>query len=221
MSPERLEEIRSVVLAAQPLGRVSQNDPAFKESFYALDQLPDVARELLAAYEASAAGPQLFARVRYPSGWHGDVVALEPAGAVYNPIDPGVAAPLMLAFPDARLSENFSLSEFRPGKRSYEYIRVSPSLIASLEEIRGYTGRPVTVTSGYRPPAYNREVGGAANSCHIDGLAADIYCEGVTVDELYDLCEEVIGYRGGIGYYPKSGFIHVDVRGYHARWSGR
>lgn len=158
--------------------------------------------------------------VRYPNGWSADVVPDEVAGAQYKAIDRAAAAPLILAFPDAQISKNFRLSEFRPGRHSYEYIRIAPSLITSLEEIRARTGRPITVTSGYRPPDYNREVGGVSNSCHIDGLAADIYCDGLTTDQLYDICEQVIGYRGGVGYYPKSGFIHVDIRGYQARWSG-
>ncbi len=158
--------------------------------------------------------------LRYPSGWSADVVPLSVAGNEYKPVDPLAAAPLILAFPDAQISKHFRLSEFRPGRHSYEYIRLSPSLVRALEEIRERAGRPVTVTSGYRPPAYNREIGGVSNSTHIDGLAADIYCDGLTTEQLHDICEQVIGPRGGVGYYPKSGFIHVDLRGYEARWSG-
>lgn len=154
----------------------------------------------------------------YPSGWSADVI--HDAGAEYNAVDPLAAAPLIRAFPDAQLSKNFHLSEFRPGKHTYEYIRISPALVRALEDIRGACGRPVTVTSGYRPPDYNREIGGVSNSTHVDGLAADIYCDGLTTNQLYDICEQVIGKRGGVGYYPKSGFIHVDLRGYEARWSG-
>lgn len=58
---------------------------------------------------------------------------------------------------------------------------------------------------------YNREVGGVSNSTHIDGLAADIYCDGLSTEALYDICLKVIGPRGGVGYYPKSGFVHVDL----------
>lgn len=158
--------------------------------------------------------------LRFPSGWAADVVPLEVAGNEYKPVDPLAAAPLIKAFPDAQITKNFRLSEFRPGRHSYEYIRISPALVRALEDIRTRTGLPITVTSGYRPPDYNREVGGVSNSCHIDGLAADIYCDGITTAQLYDICEQVIGQRGGVGYYPKSGFVHVDVRGYEARWSG-
>lgn len=156
--------------------------------------------------------------VRYASGWSADVV--HDAGATYKAVDPLAAAPLIRAFPDAQISKNFRLSEFRPGRHSYEFIRISPALVRALEEIRERAGRPIQVTSGYRPPDYNREVGGVSNSTHIDGLAADIYCDGLTTEQLHDICEQVIGKRGGVGYYPKSGFIHVDLRGYEARWSG-
>jgi hypothetical protein len=111
--------------------------------------------------------------IRYANGWRADVVLDEDAGAEYKSVDPGAAAPLIRAFPDAQISKSFRLSEFypkgtqRPGRHTYEYIRLSPSLVNALEEIRERTGRPVTVTSGYRPPAYNREVGGVSNSCHI------------------------------------------------------
>ena len=169
---------------------------------------------------ALASETEVASGLRYPNNWTADIVPDSVAGAEYKAVDSTAAAPLIQAFPDAQISKNFRLSEFRPGKHSYEYIRLSPSLVATLEEIRVRTGRPITVTSGYRPPAYNREIGGVSNSCHIDGLAADIYCDGLSTDQLYDICEQVIGYRGGVGYYPKSGFIHVDIRGYQARWSG-
>lgn len=185
----------------------------------------DDKRDKIYLGNALASAAEVASGLRFPSGWTADIVHEEDAGAEYQAVaqpEPGrlPAAPLIQAFPDAQLSKNFRLSEFRPGKHSYEYIRLSPALIQALEEIRARAGRPITVTSGYRPPAYNREVGGVSNSCHIDGLAADIYCDGLTTDQLHDLCEDVIGYRGGVGCYPKSGFIHVDLRGYYARWFG-
>ena len=158
--------------------------------------------------------------VKYPSGWSAEVVPDSKAGAHYKAVDPLAAPPLIKAFPDAQISKNFRLSEFRPGKHTYEYIRISPALVRALEDIRTRAGMPITVTSGYRPPDYNREIGGVSNSTHVDGLAADIYCDGLSTAQLYEICEQVIGKRGGVGYYPKSGFVHVDLRGYEARWSG-
>jgi uncharacterized protein YcbK (DUF882 family) len=161
----------------------------------------------------------LVAGLRFPSRWTADVVSDEDAGPEYEAVDGERAAPLIPAFPDHQLSKNFRLSELRPGEHSYDLIRISPMLVNTLEEIRERAGgQPLHVTSGYRPPAYNRKVGGVSNSTHIDGLAADIYSDHMTVDELYDICNRVIGDRGGVGYYPNQGFVHLDLRGYRARW---
>ena len=159
------------------------------------------------------------AGLRYPNGWMAPVIPNQEAGAEYAAIDAETAAPLIPAFPDAQISKNFRLSEFRPGEHSYDLIRLSPQLVNVLEDIRQRAGgQPLHITSGYRPPAYNRKVGGVSNSPHIDGLAADIYSDYISVDRLRDICEAVIGDRGGVGYYPTQGFIHVDLRGYRARW---
>ncbi|MEX3690592.1 D-Ala-D-Ala carboxypeptidase family metallohydrolase [Paraburkholderia sp. BR14263] len=52
-------------------------------------------------------------------------------------------------------------------------------LAVTLEDVRTLLGdRPVIVTSGFRAPGVNRLVGGAANSDHPRGLAADFICPG-------------------------------------------
>ena len=160
------------------------------------------------------------AGLRFPSGWVAEVIEDGVAGPGFKAVDPLAAAPLISAFPDAQLSKNFRLSEFRPGRHSFPYVRISPALVRTLEEIRERAGGPVHITSGYRPPDYNREIGGVSNSTHIDGLAADIFCDALSTARLYDICEAIIGHRGGVGYYPKQQFVHVDLRGYQARWSG-
>lgn len=43
-----------------------------------------------------------------------------------------------------------------------------------LDPLREWYGKPITVNSGYRSPQLNRLVGGAANSQHVKGEAADI-----------------------------------------------
>ena len=47
-------------------------------------------------------------------------------------------------------------------------------LAALLEQVRALVGAPIVISSGYRSPALNKAVGGAANSAHVLGLAADI-----------------------------------------------
>lgn len=47
---------------------------------------------------------------------------------------------------------------------------------AGLEKIRKLVGKPIFVSSGYRSPKVNKAVGGARNSQHMTGQAADITC---------------------------------------------
>jgi uncharacterized protein YcbK (DUF882 family) len=49
-----------------------------------------------------------------------------------------------------------------------------------LEPIRMQLGRPMIITSGYRPPWLNAAVGGADDSAHLDGRAADVKVVGMT-----------------------------------------
>lgn len=49
-------------------------------------------------------------------------------------------------------------------------------LADGLEQVRKLTGKPISVSSGYRSPSVNQAVGGAAKSQHVDGNAADIIC---------------------------------------------
>lgn len=48
------------------------------------------------------------------------------------------------------------------------------SLLGKLNEIRDLYGKPMSVSSGYRPGAYNKAAGGAAKSCHLTCEAIDI-----------------------------------------------
>ena len=161
--------------------------------------------------------------VKYPSGLSIPKAMLSEAEAarygttgIYN------AAPLLAARPSDKLSQHFSAGEFFPlGDSSYRFLRISPELIRRLEKIRtALGGVAITVHSAYRPPEYNRSVGGVSNSAHIDGLAADISAAGISTEALHKVCEEIIGDDGGVGYYPSQQFCHIDVRGYGSRWNG-
>lgn len=98
---------------------------------------------------------------------------------------------------------------------------IDKRLVDLLDAIRERIGQPITINSGYRCPEHNEEVGGVSNSQHVEGTAADITYDGVDVDYLAQVAEECgneLGIEGGIGRYYRQGFIHVDVRGYAARW---
>lgn len=53
-----------------------------------------------------------------------------------------------------------------------------------LEQVRDLVNRPVNVSSGYRSLALNKAVGGAGNSAHVKGLAADINVPGMAPRDL-------------------------------------
>lgn len=82
-------------------------------------------------------------------------------------------------------------------------------LLEKLDLLREKLGKPIIVSSGYRCPSHNAEVGGVSNSQHVQGTACDIYAD-VDVETLARLAEEV-GFDG-IGRYYNDGFVHVDCR---------
>jgi hypothetical protein len=226
--PIDLAELRLLELLSLRLNLVVSRDDKRKKIYLGLaagelgvgSTAPNGVNELDQNSPAAGQNAPPRSGLRFPNRWVADVIPNEEAGPEYDVIDVEAAAPLIPAFPDAQISKNFRLSEFRPGEHSYDLIRISPMLVNILEDIRKRAGdQPLHVTSGYRPPAYNRKVGGVSNSAHIDGLAADIYSDYISVDDLYEICDAVIGDRGGVGYYQPQGFIHVDLRGYRARWS--
>ena len=161
--------------------------------------------------------------LEYPSGLRIPKAELSVAEAArYGTTGIYTAAPLLAAQKNDRLSEHFTAAEFYPqGDSSYRFLRIAPELIRRLEQIRtALGGVAITVHSAYRPPDYNRSVGGVSNSAHIDGLAADISAAGISTEALRRVCEVVIGDDGGVGFYPSQQFCHIDVRGYRSRWEG-
>lgn len=161
------------------------------------------------------------ADVTYPSGQgYAKAAGSAQEAARYGVTGVYSAAPLIPPQRDDKLSEFFSAGEFMCHDSSYQYLRVSPKLVEALDKIRRRIGRPITVHSGYRPPAYNASIGGVGNSTHIDGLAADISAVGATTAALHQVVDEVVGSAGGVGFYPLQQFVHLDVRGHHSRWTG-
>lgn len=93
---------------------------------------------------------------------------------------------------------------------------IDKRLVDVLDRIRERLGVPIIVNSGYRCPEHNAEVGGVSDSQHVLGTAADITYDGVDVDYLAEIAEECGA--DGIGKYYYQDFVHIDVRGYAARW---
>lgn len=113
---------------------------------------------------------------------------------------------------DYALSPHFTLGEFAC-KNGADEVRYSTDLLDKLEELRSYGGFTVSINSGYRTAAYNKKIGGASNSQHIKGTAADIVIrkDGKVVNAklICCLCQS-LGFKG-IGYISANA-VHVDMR---------
>lgn len=109
------------------------------------------------------------------------------------------------------LSANFSRREFDPNDENKD-VHVSHDLLAVLERIRAINGRPLRIVSGIRSPAHNARVGGARDSQHLKGTAADIEMGRATVAQARA--------AGAVGIGSKGRWAtHVDVRpGPPAHW---
>lgn len=93
-----------------------------------------------------------------------------------------------------RLTEHFTLEEFTDSQiatRRRLDNTPSPQVIENLkrvaevlEQVRELVKRPIVISSGYRSPALNVAVGGAAKSAHVNGLAADINAVGLSAHDL-------------------------------------
>jgi len=63
-----------------------------------------------------------------------------------------------------------------PNRPPVQALRNLLHLARGLDRVRRLLGRPLAISSGYRSPALNREVGGSPRSRHVTGLAADFAC---------------------------------------------
>ena len=93
---------------------------------------------------------------------------------------------------------------------------IDPKVVDLLYVLQGKFGknRPFQVVSGYRTPETNAMLaansdGVATHSLHMEGKAVDIRLEGTSVRKLGRAAKHLR--LGGVGQYPSSNFVHVDV----------
>jgi uncharacterized protein YcbK (DUF882 family) len=123
----------------------------------------------------------------------------------------------------AKLTNNFTLEEFNSKCGRDIPNNVLPNILQlakNLQVLRDAIGKSISITSGYRSPQHNKKIGGAKDSQHVKGMAADIKVSGMTPKEVALVIEGLIEQgkmkQGGIGIYPS--WVHYDVRGTKARW---
>ncbi|MGN7438300.1 MAG: YcbK family protein [Alcanivorax sp.] len=114
--------------------------------------------------------------------------------------------------PDAFERLSYVLRDFR----TKEVFPMDPHVIDILSLIQKKTGAhdSLQILSGYRSPKTNAMLkrntsGVASNSFHMYGQALDIRIEGLGTRKLRNVARSLRA--GGVGYYPKSGFVHVDT----------
>ena len=122
--------------------------------------------------------------------------------------------------PQALAAINKVVRDFRTG----DIHAIDPRLLDLLTDInaRMESNSAFEVISGYRSPATNgmlhdRSNGVATKSLHMQGMAMDVRLPGSALTNLHQ-CALKMG-KGGVGFYPTSNFVHVDV-GRVRRWAG-
>ena len=98
-------------------------------------------------------------------------------------------------------------------------IVINEDALDRLQALRDRLGKPLVLNSAYRSASHNRKVGGAKNSLHLRGMAFDVRMENHDPHEL-EAAARAVGFTG-FGYYPKSGFMHIDtgpVRSWGTAW---
>lgn len=137
-----------------------------------------------------------------------------------------------LAFDNLNTGDKLKLTYYEKGRyissalREIDYLlrdyrtgdvhRIDPALLDQLHELKMIMGvnRPFEIISGYRSPHTNAKLrnhssGVANHSLHMQGRAIDIRLEGLDTRHLRNAALSM--HRGGVGYYAKSDFVHLDT----------
>ena len=112
--------------------------------------------------------------------------------------------------------KNFSPAEI--ACRGTGQLKLHPDALDKLQALRDRLGKPLILRSAYRSSEHNRAVGGAKASKHMDGTAFDIAMSNHD-PAVFEAAAREVGFLG-FGFYPRSGFIHVDL-GPARQWGER
>ena len=95
---------------------------------------------------------------------------------------------------------------------------MNQELIDVLNRLREKLGEPLIVSSGYRCPTHNRNIGGGSQSYHMKGVATDVYINSnrYSTQQIAQMALDC-GADTSVAY-PGQGFVHIDMRGYRAEW---
>lgn len=174
-------------------------------------------------------GPTLVSRRRIIVGG----AALVLASSIINPVEAAVrAGERRLAFQNLHTGERLKTVYWQGGSyvrsaleqinhimrdyRTNQVKQIDPKLLDLLHRLQALldTEEPFQIVSGYRSPKTNAKLaahsgGVAKRSMHVKGKAVDIRLDSRDIAQIRKAALALKG--GGVGYYPKSDFVHVDV----------
>lgn len=109
------------------------------------------------------------------------------------------------------------LNHIMRDRRTNQVKRIDPNLflkVSRMQTVLGLRSAEVVIISGYRSAQTNAAMrrtsrGVASNSYHILGQAMDLQISGVPLVKVRNAAEKLA--NGGVGYYPRSNFVHVDT----------
>ncbi|HEY8097113.1 MAG TPA: DUF882 domain-containing protein [Methylobacter sp.] len=158
----------------------------------------------------------------------------------YNVFDRNSPAQKVLAFHNTHTGDQLKLTYFEQGRYITDALHeinhlfrdyhdgsvhpIDPALLDQLYDLKHTleVRKPFHIVSGYRSPATNADLrkhsdGVAKNSLHMQGRAIDIRIEGLDTRRIRDAALSM--QRGGVGYYDRSDFVHLDT-GSVRTWAG-
>jgi GH24 family phage-related lysozyme (muramidase) len=144
-----------------------------------------------------------------------------------------VASPVSALFtPESpftfKITPHITYGEFALGQEARRFHHqhqcdTAVKLAQFLEKVRTqFGGKPITITSGYRPAAINRQVGGASQSEHLYNAigigAVDFNIIGADINAVQAWCDKT--WPHSLGYGAPKGFCHLGIRqgGPRLRW---
>ncbi len=174
-------------------------------------------------------------RRRFLSGMMGSLALLAPSSTWAAVV--GLGTVRKLSFENLHTGDRLSAAYWADGRYESDALReiawvlrdhranevhpIEPHLLDLLYALgRVIDTAKFQVISGYRSPITNAKLaaaseGVAVHSLHTQGMAIDIRVQGMHTAALRDAALSLHG--GGVGYYPRSDFVHVDV-GRVRRW---
>ncbi len=158
-------------------------------------------------------------------------LGLLPLALVISPAWAAKPEPRALSFYHTHTNERLTVAYFDDGRYVPDALRavdhllrdfrsdtvhaIDPRLLDQLFALTQCCGaRTFEVISGYRSPQTNAMLrhtssGVAAHSLHLDGRAIDVRLEGFDTAQLHRAALTMA--RGGVGFYPRSDFVHLDT----------